>query len=1828
MKDDDLLVEERERILSGKLDKLQTKMRGLGQRLEKAAGNMRSKGQLLPDDVLKGIGDVEREWKEICDAVQALAGEDIELSSLPPLKRSIPSARQFMKEAMEKQQLFFREEIRTFAVELLDDLGRIRHCDGPGQECMQQLNQFILDNRKLLEEFDRPPDELPVELMKLAYGNHPARDLLRMLSDPDSLDDETWATLEGNISETFGKSLRIAVSRGRLSLSATDELPDEVVRQSPRVGSPGAEVSAADSRAEEDPGSSAVADDLGENGVTSETEDSTSAGEQNQPVEEVESDDATEQELSIEEELEDEQSETADDAESVDGKRFRTKALTEIDCHVFGTGAINHANKVLWQLIDRENIGLAYHVARQCELSAGESAIPSPVLKALALLPVMNPLGGTVDEEVRAAIDKLYSYSVDLGGTATQEKRKAVMMLLFSAVAKPALIRSTRAVELLRAIETDAGSTALHDLRQAIIDYHDHALNLTPTLVKVLNRKLDWREETEKLRQGCGRWLEQKRKATLKYARATAVWRSWLDKSGVLEEMLSVVIENNLKRKDWLEKQLEEYAEEDRVKDLIIRTGQQQKGKAQPIEAGARRRLIRLFGEALSWPRHWLELHGEQGWGPDDFRVVQARKLRDSVLSARDAVKEMSVDGETDGPLLTTAVKILFRAMEDLATAFDEPFRDDAEIAWPGYLLNAKLLRADQIQLDNEWRIQEPAPDQLDTAVVQSIQRLNENWKAAFERHIDKQNFSAARHVLWIIENDQDSTNDAEILQKVWNDEIAAARASLKRQRESVRDLVARTLTDGLLAETEALEKQRQLEDLDVDGSLVLGPIENQLERIRKELGKLRSDQLDTLRQRFERLTREQDLPGETLERIQRIIEEEDVVLANELIPALEKNSDLPQPNNDAIDDFLEYFPKFSVAFSDFMAKPGAKQTLMENLNKGKGAGPVQLKGISLDQSRRSARMLRNWFEMKSSKKNSKRMEERRLIDFFKALGFEVSGVDRVRTNGKFSPPIFDLQLSPIEDRHLCPIPKYGSLARGNYRVIGIWDRLSEDETVELANRNRGARPLILLYFGRLAEQRHRDLARISRERKHDFICIDETLVGYLCSTREDPRRRLFQCVLPFTVAEPFTTVGGMPPPEMFFGRSRERAQVYDLQGTNLVYGGRQLGKTALLKDVVRRYHDPDNGVFVHYVDLKEQGIGLNRPPEDIWGVLVEAIGLPKTTTKKTFQKQVEEKLELDASSRILLLLDESDRFLDKDASQDYEQVLALKGLMEGTNRRFKVVFAGLHNVQRTSRDVNTPLAHLGTPVCIGPLLDGESREAVDLVRIPFEALGYRFENPTLPIRIAALANFYPSLIQIFCHSLISYLNDPHRVSFDPRKSPPYFITAQHIEDVYNHHELRRAILERFRWTLDLDNRYKIIALTIALAGIEQRGQGSLVDGFSLDWIREEAFSWWNTGFQETSSRESFATMLEEMIGLGVLVQPKSGFYTLRTPNVLNILGTRKEIEAALLDAADSDLALEYEASTFRRKLVDFEPWIRSPLTAEQEANILIREHGVALVFASPLSGLSLLVPALKQACRQGPSLVIDGSVSDGAAFEEVLSQAVEEQKHQIRDRNHKGEVFLVIVPPEAPWSVDWVVRATRKTHRLKISNFRVRVVFVGDLGASWRWQKDRDTLSSGSLHGEVRLHWAHPWHDAAIRRWMEDTFVGAGDSKESRKKIREMTGGWTALLHELGRHFARKAVTLNDLLQDFERRIPAIIKELGGLGLPGSAEIFLRRFRELEPVSKEDLEDLAELLAWTKDDVRRVIDWSDDARFVNHDENNLFLDSIVKCLLRPDLEG
>jgi len=702
--------------------------------------------------------------------------------------------------------------------------------------------------------------------------------------------------------------------------------------------------------------------------------------------------------------------------------------------------------------------------------------------------------------------------------------------------------------------------------------------------------------------------------------------------------------------------------------------------------------------------------------------------------------------------------------------------------------------------------------------------------------------------------------------------------------------------------------------------------------------------------------------------------------------------------------------------------------------------------------------------------------------------------------------------------------------------------------------------------------------------------------VLYLCGERGSRLPVLFECTLPFTFLEPYTTTAGLVPPEMFYGRMRERDSIVDPMGSCFIYGGRQLGKTALLRDVERTFHAPQEGRIARWLDLKVEGIGYDRPIEEIWHLLNKELkkaevlpaNLPDHTGVDRLLEHIQTWLGENEHSRILLLLDEADRFLESDGQEEFVRCARIKGLMDRTQRRFKVVFAGLHNVQRTAGQENHPLAHYGEPICIGPLLDhGEWREARALIERPCTSIGYRFASSDLVTRLLSQTNYYPNLIQLYCNHLLRHVNHPHQAVFDLKTSPPYVITSRHVEEAYHSQDLRKAIRDRFMWTLQLDQRYEVIAYSIAYGSILDRERG-MVNGFPVSWIRAEAFTWWAEGFRSDTSEEYFRVLLDEMVGLGILRMVDGDRYALRSSNVISLMGTEEEIQAQLLSSREAPT--EYEPATFRAAFGKANPDAvsrRSPLTALQESELRSRtRNGVSIIFGCSAAGLEELPDFLISTFGHEFFIHID-SAFDRVGFAKHLNDLGEREK---------DGTTLMLISPTCPWSELWVDDALQKLRGLRSKTSFVHIAFVADPEAAWR------SAGQHSPGGELSIQTISlkPWHDAALRQWLDD--CGLPSDKSSRERITHITGNWPILLRRFYQRSNADPHRWKHYLEELDTTLhdPKVADELvRSLGL--TVHEPRKVLRDLAALGEASAEDLAGVIEDVPGDiVQQSLRWAD----------------------------
>ena len=408
--------------------------------------------------------------------------------------------------------------------------------------------------------------------------------------------------------------------------------------------------------------------------------------------------------------------------------------------------------------------------------------------------------------------------------------------------------------------------------------------------------------------------------------------------------------------------------------------------------------------------------------------------------------------------------------------------------------------------------------------------------------------------------------------------------------------------------------------------------------------------------------------------------------------------------------------------------------------------------------------------------------------------------------------------------------PQFGSQADGKYDIFCFWeqgrpDRITSNPHLrKLTSDERQA--VIVISLGPLTREERHDIQRESWANGLTFLMVDEVLLAYLACEGNDRFRRFLELSLPFTAANPYNPVttgwGARVAPEMFYGRQGLEREIRLMRGgTSLVFGGRQLGKTALLRHVRERFSDQEQGRFAWFIDLKAKGYvpGVAKDPQGLFEVLHSQFredGILADSGNghgpDHARQGIRNAFGHDKSLQVLAMFDESDAFLLQDWVSGSQVVESLRDLMNETDNRFKVVFAGLHNVQRFATRPNSPFPNFGfnlnTPRRggIGPLKD---REARNLVEEPSGLLGFRFE-PLVVDRILSYTNRNPSLIQFFCHELIrSYRQQ------NPDANPPFDISVEAVERVYRSPDILAGIKTRFQATFELDPRYHVIVLTM-----------------------------------------------------------------------------------------------------------------------------------------------------------------------------------------------------------------------------------------------------------------------------------------------------------------------------------------------------------------------------------------------------------------------------
>jgi hypothetical protein len=1005
-------------------------------------------------------------------------------------------------------------------------------------------------------------------------------------------------------------------------------------------------------------------------------------------------------------------------------------------------------------------------------------------------------------------------------------------------------------------------------------------------------------------------------------------------------------------------------------------------------------------------------------------------------------------------------------------------------------------------------------------------------------------------------------------------------------------------LLDDVAAAEEAVRKMLRARVLDLEQSLARAQAEELLgdEEISLLSGLLagasayRGDRLDLQHARLDQtqatldtarhlrsaafLTEIERLPGTEAERqrISGLVEKGDLATAREYQLMLERGEELPD-RDDGSPTLLEQF----VALCTGLPQEGALDEIVEFAG-GLGEGPRAPRGVEA------------WKDLHSDNPTTEAWRSLRTV--LRLLGLDLadapSAVDEQGGQRRVGYRTYRVTATPVDGS---TVPGLGSRAQGTYRVVHVTERKAPELLMRALDGDDGHGPTILVLKWLLSDRDRRAVLDLARERLAAFLVVDPAVVGFVAARHPGSFRALQSITLPFSAFGHYTPyVAGDVPPEVFVGRLEQKRAITDPDGSLFVYGGRQLGKSALLRRIETEFtHEPDR--YAIYLDLKAKGVGTTRPPQYLWSVLSEefhqrgiirgGIGRPETIVARVVDWLLE-----NPQRRILLLLDEADAFLESEAREpargeksiQFANVGLLKDLMQRTSRRFKPVFAGLHQVQRFHHISNTPLAHGGYDILVGPL---SRLEATELVEGPLTALGFTFEDRDLVWRLLAATNYQASLIQIACYHLVEDLRKQR-----PRPGqPPTVITAAEVDRVLTSREVRQRLLERFRWTIGLEHRYLVIALVLGVLGYD--------DDFSSGHDPDELLWWcrgyWPVGFGDMTSHD-FALYLEEMQGLGVLREHTDGTWSFRSPNVVEMLGSREKLEQELAEGGQRfELPFDFNPRVARRTVKTARALVRSPLS-EADLSVVFpapMDPGVVAVFGSEALGISDAPPVLHtvggeilRALGSGEDPPVETlSVDSFRSFATDQEAASGTRTHPLR--------LAIIDATSAARSVagDLIDLALRYAGRSP--RWRGAIVFgVGALSE----------LTRGDRIKTVRLR---RWTSDDLRAWGE----GAFDDEVSRSHTLAITGGWPRLIERvidqtsLGRSLADVLDELKDFPSDSRRA-----RQFLEAAIPASLQPALRTWAQLtSPEDEIDIPTLESIMsiepdAWPEVDVDRLV--------------------------------
>jgi len=1318
----------------------------------------------------------------------------------------------------------------------------------------------------------------------------------------------------------------------------------------------------------------------------------------------------------------------------------------------------------------------------------------------------------------------------------------------------------------------------------------------------------DWEQAAKEAASRVAAWQRTADRGKLGYQPATAARRFLAcSRESVLKDAIDAIVADNRESVDLVDQVSATYLDtkENRLK-LIRETAR--------IAAGPRPRPVKIEGHNLdSFMRDLARLNDDAKCWADAVRRCDARPRRGSMSDAqcRALVKKIANQAEhiaASGILDNPYGQSLRASMAQIADVLQGRAElPAARRQWKREIVSPLVVSGSFSPFEAAQWIDSESADPPDKALgsvsPERIASGEGTLESEFGRALDEQDYAKAQIIIKV----SCGGSDEESLMQARLDESRQALAErltdVCKQMEEAAQKHLITSSDRSQLDGEFLSMRHSLESGEI---LQYGPAYETLDRLERRIGQLKEERVNALSCEIDELGKRVDAHrtdlsdavikyaqsnlGKAKTYIDSFGDDKSLVVAEsfyslalnavELGVVSEVPDSLAQVGSSGIDHVALFLSVNKSVERDLAIKGSKPMELVKRIQKNRAVGGIDMSKIPAPRAQEAADGIAAYYRLmsRSASDAHESWYAENLTTLLRYIGFQQPSVSFVAVESNAA----HLRAT-MTARDISPLPEFGSAHGGLYDVVVVHGKPRVTALNHILNvlGVENSRP-ILIYLGRIPQLLRHEWSAACREKRRTVMLIDEILLHYMLSIRENRLEAAVSCGVAWGWACPYSD-GATAPREMFAGRQLMISKIGEPRGAFVVYGGRQFGKSSLLRMVEDQYHRPENQEYVVFCDIKTVGdIDSARGTQDTsmiwtraWEEMRESdldwmcrdIAAPNAQDVQTSLRKV---LKRNPGMRIILLFDESDHFLKREASLGFPELNAVKALMEETGYRFKAVFTGLHNVQRYYTKSNHPLAQLSAPIVVGPLEPAEARE---LVIGPMRSLGIGFESDYVVSQILSYTNFHASLIQFFCNKLVAFVRAK-------KDEPPHIVTGNDVDQIYKDPTFRDRMGDRFRVTVLMDTRYQVIVYSMILEQLNDKD--GYKRAFEANEIARLAKDWWPQGFEDMGLFE-IRPFLDELVGLGVLIRCEDGRFRIGNANIVRALGKPDDIEDELLEIAGSPGPSKDKSQSLMVRVND-RPCKWGAITLAQAADIIQPEPGLCLVFGSEAMNLSSVAESLR---------VYAGDSVNLSVLEQRFTSAAGVANHisSLAERSLKGRHVILLDPSTVHSKSDDLMQILaavgNRVVKLNTENRIVRaVVLMNPVNAL--------ELARFRYQGDQGLE---PYIDTeiALRRWdhtMVESFLSHSESMSTVpavKKVLDVTGGWPFLMARLQQQ-ANGAVLptaerlTSDLLAD-EDGIRTDFLQACGFGLlDGSIDIVRMLIGTEAALSGDELIELVEL--------------------------------------------